>query len=226
MSEPNGAIDEFDELFLHGHSDSKQYADGVVNDGNDSLSASIHEKDENPSDVALNTSTKDISPIHWDRVSEPDHGLDIIQVHTPQNEFLKEAEEELKLNADQKQLAEDDPKPVVLEQLQVDILTEYDKLFCNTKYFLIKSNNHDNVDIAKSKNAWATPIANESRLNKAYFDSNNVLLIFSVRESGRFQGFARLASPSDPRLHVNWVLPSRMSQDMLSSPFKLDWITK
>ncbi|CDS37610.1 RNA directed DNA polymerase reverse transcriptase [Echinococcus multilocularis] len=113
------------------------------------------------------------------------------------------------------------------EIMDPDILTDYDQLFINTKYFLIKSNNYENVEIAKKKNAWSTPIGNESRLNRAYYDSNNVILIFSVRESGKFQGFARLASPSDPRLHIDWVLPSsRMSMNVLSSPFKLDWVTK
>ncbi|VEL21991.1 unnamed protein product, partial [Protopolystoma xenopodis] len=50
--------------------------------------------------------------------------------------------------------------------------------------------------------------------------------LFSVRESGKFQGFARVYAPSDPRLKVNWVLPQRMSAELLSSPFRLDWITK
>ena len=56
----------------------------------------------------------------------------------------------------------------------------------------------------------------------------NVLLIFSVAESGRFQGFARLASEceQDPDLQVKWVLPPSLSAKSLLGVFKLDWITK
>ena len=56
----------------------------------------------------------------------------------------------------------------------------------------------------------------------------NVILIFSVSESGRFQGYARLASESrlDPDLQVNWILPPTLSARSLMGVFKIDWITK
>lgn len=177
---------------------------------------------------AMDSPTKDISPIRWDRVSESEQMPDVVNVDTTENEFSKESEEVPKLEPFRHQSPVSDviDQATISEDLNLNTIRDFDQLFCNTKYFLIKSNNHENIDIAKSKNAWATTVSNENRLNKAYFDANNVLLIFSVKESGRFQGFARLSSPSDPRLHVNWVLPPRMSSNMLSSPFKLDWITK
>jgi hypothetical protein len=101
-------------------------------------------------------------------------------------------------------------------------------LFKNTRYYLIKSNNFENVELAKSKNVWSTPRVNEIKLNKAYRECANVLLIFSVAESGRFQGYARLASEcrQDPNLQVNWVLPPNLSAKALMGVFKIDWITK
>jgi hypothetical protein len=102
-----------------------------------------------------------------------------------------------------------------------------DKLFVNTRYFLIKSNNYDNVNIAKQRNVWSTLPYNEKKLNKAYRDCRHVLLIFSVKESGSFQGIAKLISESrsdGPR--IPWVLPPTMSASQLSSTFKLDWIHK
>ena len=67
-----------------------------------------------------------------------------------------------------------------------------------------------------------------------------MLLIFSVKESGSFQGiqvfkqvfkittgFAKLISESrgdGPK--IPWVLPPTMSASQLSSTFKLDWIHK
>eukprot|EP00118_Oscarella_pearsei_P012640 m.94726 g.94726 ORF g.94726 m.94726 type:complete len:166 (+) comp36828_c0_seq1:82-579(+) len=99
------------------------------------------------------------------------------------------------------------------------------KLFRNTRYYIIKSNNYENVDIAKHRSVWSTPPVNERKLNKAYHDCDNVLLVFSVRESGKFQGFARLDSESRHDIgSVPWVLPPGLSARHLGGVFKLRWI--
>ncbi|VDK20313.1 unnamed protein product [Taenia asiatica] len=224
------AADELDELYLFPHLQQADHSDPPIDilTGRKSVSPTVGDPDRSLKTGEVydesNTTEKRISPICWDRNSEKD----AVRVDAPENEFSKEAEEEQsqKNSAHSKSNSEDDGV-MSAEIMDPDLLTDYDQLFINTKYFLIKSNNYENVEIAKKKNAWSTPIGNESRLNRAYYDSNNVLLIFSVRESGKFQGFARLASPSDSRLHIDWVLPSsRMSVNVLSSPFKLDWVTK
>lgn len=54
-----------------------------------------------------------------------------------------------------------------------------------------------------------------------------MILIFSVRESGSFQGFARVNGSSikdGPK--INWVLPPGISAKALSGVFKLDWISR
>jgi hypothetical protein len=55
-----------------------------------------------------------------------------------------------------------------------------------------------------------------------------VILIFSVNDSGRFQGMARIASECsyDRETQVNWVLPPYLSARSLMGVFKIDWITK
>lgn len=53
---------------------------------------------------------------------------------------------------------------------------------------MMKSNNHENIALAKAKGVWSTPPQNEVKLNRAYQDCRNVILIFSVKESGKFQG--------------------------------------
>ena len=54
-----------------------------------------------------------------------------------------------------------------------------------------------------------------------------MILVFSVKESGKFQGFARVASESDKdHTQVRWVLPPGLSQRALSGIFKLDWINR
>lgn len=67
-----------------------------------------------------------------------------------------------------------------------DYMTKLNYLFRDTRFFLIKSNNADNVDISKKNSVWATLPQNEANLNQAFKESRNVLLIFSVNESGEF----------------------------------------
>lgn len=100
-------------------------------------------------------------------------------------------------------------------------------LFRESRFFLIKSNNHDNVTIAKNKCVWSTPPSNEYKLNKVFQECRNVILIFSVRESGAFQGFARLRSESKHGLSpINWVLPVGLSAKALGGVFEIDWLCK
>jgi len=91
----------------------------------------------------------------------------------------------------------------------------------------MKSNNLENVDLSKTKGVWSTLPANESKINQAFKESRNVLLIFSVKESGKFSGFARLGTESQRNgPQVNWVLPPGISQRALGGVFNLDWISK
>ena len=60
--------------------------------------------------------------------------------------------------------------------------------FKDACYFVIKSNNYENVALSKAKGVWSTPPQNENKLNRAFNEYKNVILIFSVKESGKFQG--------------------------------------
>merc|ERR1719166_175743 len=90
-----------------------------------------------------------------------------------------------------------------------DYATKLNYLFRDARFFLVKSNNAENVALAKSKSVWSTPPQNEAKFNQAFVESRNVLLIFSVKESGKFCGVARLATESrrDGSSKVSWVLP-------------------
>jgi hypothetical protein len=97
--------------------------------------------------------------------------------------------------------------------------------FKDACYFQIKSINYENVALAKSMGIWSTPIRNEVRLNAAFREHKNVILIFSVQQSGAFQGFARMVSearpPSEP---VPWILPERLSSAALGGVFRIEWL--
>ncbi|XP_058473695.1 YTH domain-containing protein 1 isoform X1 [Solea solea] len=97
----------------------------------------------------------------------------------------------------------------------------------DARYFLIKSNNHENVSLAKAKGVWSTLPVNEKKLNAAFRSARSVILVFSVRESGKFQGFARLASESHHGgSPIHWVLPAGMNAKMLGGVFKIDWLCR
>ncbi|XP_056424706.1 YTH domain-containing protein 1 isoform X1 [Hyla sarda] len=97
----------------------------------------------------------------------------------------------------------------------------------DARFFLIKSNNHENVSLAKAKGVWSTLPVNEKKLNAAFRSSRSVILVFSVRESGKFQGFARLSSESHHGgSPIHWVLPAGMNAKMLGGVFKIDWICR
>ncbi|XP_033831871.1 YTH domain-containing protein 1 [Periophthalmus magnuspinnatus] len=97
----------------------------------------------------------------------------------------------------------------------------------DARFFLIKSNNHENVSLAKAKGVWSTLPVNEKKLNAAFRSARSVVLVFSVRESGMFQGFARLASESQHGgSPIHWVLPAGMNAKMLGGVFKIDWLCR
>lgn len=61
-------------------------------------------------------------------------------------------------------------------------------MFRDARFFLMKSNNADNISLSKTKGVWSTPPQNEAKLNQAFREARNVILIFSIKESGRFCG--------------------------------------
>ncbi|XP_035222417.1 YTH domain-containing protein 1-like isoform X1 [Stegodyphus dumicola] len=99
--------------------------------------------------------------------------------------------------------------------------------FRDARFFLVKSNNHENVALSKAKGVWSTPPQNESKLNQAYRTCRNVILVFSVKESGKFQGFARMSSESRHDVPtIQWVLPPGLSARALGGVFRLDYICR
>ena len=108
-----------------------------------------------------------------------------------------------------------------------DYATKLNYLFRDARFFIVKSNNAENVAIAKSKSVWSTPPQNEARLNKAFDEVRNVILVYSVKESGKFAGLARLATPSVRTSNpIPWVLPPGLSARALGGVFSIDWICK
>lgn len=108
-----------------------------------------------------------------------------------------------------------------------DYMTKLTYLFRDARFFVIKSNNAENVTLSKTKNVWATLPQNEANLNRAFKECRNVLLIFSVKESGKFAGFSRMSCESKRSgPNVDWVLPPGISAKALGGVFEIDWVCK
>jgi hypothetical protein len=55
------------------------------------------------------------------------------------------------------------------------------------RFFIVKSSNRENLELSVARGLWATHRNNESKLNEAFDSCDNVILIFSVNETGHFQ---------------------------------------
>ncbi|KAM6556919.1 hypothetical protein CsatB_003938 [Cannabis sativa] len=94
---------------------------------------------------------------------------------------------------------------------------------CDTRYFIIKSLNHQNIQLSIEKGIWATQVMNEPILEEAFHNSGRVILIFSVNMSGFFQGYAQMMSS------VGWRRDNVWSQgngkcNPWGRSFKVKWL--
>ncbi|XP_073241899.1 3'-5' RNA helicase YTHDC2-like [Porites lutea] len=94
-----------------------------------------------------------------------------------------------------------------------------DKL-SEARYFIMKCNNQRNLDISMAKGIWATTLANEKKLNRAFKESKRVILVFSVQGSGHFQGYAQMISA------IGKDKSPEFGSSSLSGVFSVEWIKK
>ena len=62
------------------------------------------------------------------------------------------------------------------------------------KYFIVKSLTVQDLEASVRNRIWATQSHNETVLNRAYDEADNVFLIFSANKSGEYFGYARMTS--------------------------------
>ncbi|XP_075457659.1 3'-5' RNA helicase YTHDC2 isoform X2 [Ascaphus truei] len=90
----------------------------------------------------------------------------------------------------------------------------------SVRYFIMKSSNLRNLEISQQKGIWSTTPSNERKLNRAFWGSSTVYLVFSVQGSGHFQGFARMSSEIGREKSQDW------GSTGLGGVFKVEWIRK
>ncbi|KAK3945494.1 YTH domain-containing protein 1 [Diplogelasinospora grovesii] len=93
-----------------------------------------------------------------------------------------------------------------------------------TRYFMVKSFNEDNVRQCMVDGLWTTQVQNGPVLSSAFAHCKHVILFFSVNKSKAFQGYARMTTAPSP----DTPLPKWMHniQWETTPPFRVEWLSK
>ncbi|KAJ7158320.1 YT521-B-like domain-containing protein [Mycena crocata] len=78
------------------------------------------------------------------------------------------------------------------------------------RYFILKSHTQDDLELSIRTGLWATQGHNEGIIDRAFRNSKDVYLIFSVNKSGEFYGYARMAGRigEGTGKHIAWAARS------------------
>ncbi|XP_031495798.1 uncharacterized protein LOC116261259 [Nymphaea colorata] len=106
---------------------------------------------------------------------------------------------------------------------RTDLNDMQDKNLNVTRYFIIKSLSHRNIELSVERGIWATQVMNEPILEEAFHNSDRVILIFSVNMSGYFQGYAQMMSPVGWRRDNVWSESSAGSNPW-GRTFRVKWL--
>ncbi|KAM0469735.1 hypothetical protein ACHAPX_010316 [Trichoderma viride] len=90
------------------------------------------------------------------------------------------------------------------------------------RFFLVKSFNSMNVEMAQRDGLWITKAENGPMLSFAFKQCKTVYLIFSINKSKAFQGYARMTTAPDLNIApAKWM--SNISWKA-SYPFRIEWL--
>ncbi|KAK4180306.1 YT521-B-like domain-containing protein [Triangularia setosa] len=93
----------------------------------------------------------------------------------------------------------------------------------DTRFFIVKSFNEQNVQQCMEDNIWTTQAKNSSTFTDAFEQCKNVILFFSINQSGHFQGYARMLSAPSKKIPHSWWMKSLPWGS--SEPFRLEWLS-
>jgi hypothetical protein len=74
----------------------------------------------------------------------------------------------------------------------------------NSRFFIIKSHNKENLQISVRNSEWATTTYNQIKMNNSFQSCENVILVFSVNKSSHFQGIAKMTTPVSHHYSQEW----------------------
>ena len=98
-------------------------------------------------------------------------------------------------------------------------------LYDNAKYFILKSENIENLIISQAEGVWATTFQPTKKLSAAFQKFKNVILIYSVTTSSAFQGYARMKSMPSPTIKEH-IFKRTDTSFPYQDNFEVEWIVK
>jgi hypothetical protein len=91
-----------------------------------------------------------------------------------------------------------------------------------TRYFIVKSFNYGNIEKSKKHSVWSTTAGyKERKLYSILRSCPNVILFFSVNQSRKFQGFAKVIGYKPVSGHAYFEVPEGFR---LGGSFVLKWL--
>ena len=101
------------------------------------------------------------------------------------------------------------------------ILPLFDNLFDQSRFFIIKSSNVENIKTSQMHNEWATTFSNQKRVNEAFQGKEFIILIFSANKSRSYQGFAVMSSYVSDKIASFWNNENGVK---LGGCFSVQWL--
>ncbi|TAQ88039.1 hypothetical protein B7494_g3652 [Chlorociboria aeruginascens] len=92
----------------------------------------------------------------------------------------------------------------------------------DTRYFIVKSFNEDNVLNCIEDSIWTTQVQNGQTFKEAFQTCRNVILVFSINKSKAFQGYARMESLPGSVSAPSWQNAINWES---AGAFRVKWLT-
>lgn len=100
-------------------------------------------------------------------------------------------------------------------------LSLYESLLENSRFYIIKSSNIENIKTSQMHNEWATLVNNQKKINDGFQGKDYIILIFSANKSRSFQGFAVLTSYVTDKIASYWNNENGVN---LGGCFSIQWL--
>lgn len=100
-------------------------------------------------------------------------------------------------------------------------LSLYESLLENSRFYIIKSSNIENIKTSQMHNEWATLVNNQKKINDGFQGKDYIILIFSANKSRSFQGFAILTSYVTDKIASYWNNENGVN---LGGCFSIQWL--
>ncbi|XP_047739118.1 YTH domain-containing protein 1 [Hyalella azteca] len=230
---PSNSSKDMDELTdvdddeLMDFEDSPRHSDGAISSAGENNRTSREPSFSGASRASSTSRNQSPAPRDEDEANNSDSGRRENDSSNKRNRSSSVRSEREEKTEDTEEQVATNATSTATGKKKYDYITKINYLFREARFFLMKSNNEENIALSKSKGVWSTPPQNETKVNQAVKECRNVILLYSVKESGKFCGFARVAGESRRDLPpVSWVLPPGLSARALGGVFTLDWISK